>query len=76
MSAEKYIVVFKEGVTKDQIQKHADEVNNAGGEVTQVFDSILNGFSAKITPDHLQSLNNFVGGDIDYIEPDGVVTTQ
>ncbi|KAL1682702.1 hypothetical protein EV122DRAFT_259108 [Schizophyllum commune] len=76
MSAEKYIVVFKQGVTKDQIQKHAEQVNQNGGEVLNVYDSILNGFSAKITPEHLQSLNSFVGDDIDYIEPDGVVTTQ
>ncbi|TRM69802.1 hypothetical protein BD626DRAFT_475341 [Schizophyllum amplum] len=76
MSADKYIVVFKQGVSQEQIKKHADQVNQNGGEVTQVYDTIMNGFSAKISPEHLQSLNSFVGDEIDYIEPDGKVTTQ
>lgn len=44
--------------------------SSAGGEVNNRYDSVLKGFSAKLQPEHLQSLQ---GDDlIDYIEPDGV----
>ncbi|KAF8963402.1 hypothetical protein BDZ97DRAFT_1919835 [Flammula alnicola] len=77
----KYIVVFKDGVTSEQITKYADEVKATGGEIKQRYDEdggILNGFSATITDSFLQSLQSLAlqGGVIDYIEPDSVVTTQ
>jgi len=69
-----YIVVFKDTATDDQINKYANEVNTSGGQVNHRYDSVMKGFSAKISDQHLQSLQ---GDDIiDYIEPDGVVTTQ
>ncbi|KAJ2914973.1 hypothetical protein MD484_g5456, partial [Candolleomyces efflorescens] len=73
----KFIVVFKEGVTSAQIDKYASELNQAGGDVKDRFDQgagILNGFSATIPASFL---GNLQGDDlVDYIEPDGVVTTQ
>ncbi|KAG8882783.1 hypothetical protein FRB99_004637 [Tulasnella sp. 403] len=72
----KYIVVFKEHVSKDQVQEYARQIDNNGGEVTQHYD-ILNGFAAKIPDAHLSNLQSLQGNDIiDYIEPDQVVTTQ
>ncbi|KDQ57619.1 hypothetical protein JAAARDRAFT_35312 [Jaapia argillacea MUCL 33604] len=70
----KYIVVFKESTTPEQINKYADEVSSNGGQVSQRYDSVLKGFSATIPDAFLQQLQ---GSDvIDYIEPDGIVTTQ
>ncbi|KAF5323116.1 hypothetical protein D9611_009230 [Ephemerocybe angulata] len=73
----KFIVVFKKNVTSDQIEKYAQDVTNAGGEVKDRYDQgagILNGFSATIPASFHASLQ----GDslVDYIEPDGVVTIQ
>ncbi|KAF8893362.1 protease propeptide/inhibitor [Infundibulicybe gibba] len=89
---QKYIVVFKQHVSADQIDKFADDVNNNGGEVGHRYGSVLNvihhfsplilgvtaqqGFSASIPDEYLSSLQSLVGDDIDYIEPDSVVTTQ
>jgi len=68
-----FIVVFKDGVTKDQVKKYADDVNSKGGSVTQQWD-IINGFAANIPESFLSSLQ---GDDcIKYIEPNGKVTTQ
>ncbi|KAJ3512093.1 hypothetical protein NMY22_g15436 [Coprinellus aureogranulatus] len=73
----KFIVVFKEGVTSDQITKYANDVKAAGGEIKDRYDEgagILNGFSATI-PASFHA--NLAADDlVDYIEPDGVVTTQ
>lgn len=70
----KYIVVFKGTATKEQIDNYANEVNNNGGKVTHRYDAILEGFSA-IIPDHF--LSSLQALDIiDYIEPDGIATTQ
>ncbi|KAJ3517215.1 hypothetical protein NLJ89_g656 [Agrocybe chaxingu] len=69
----KYIVVFKDSATPQQIDEYVKEVSKNGGEVTYRYD-ILNGFAAAI-PDHfLASLQ--ASAIIHYIEPDSVVTTQ
>ncbi|GLB37106.1 putative proteinase A inhibitor 1 [Lyophyllum shimeji] len=71
--SQKYIVVFKEHATQDQIDEYANKVNTSGGSVTNRYDNVLKGFAAAIPDTFLQSLQ---GEDIiDYIEPDGVVTT-
>ncbi|KAF8342120.1 uncharacterized protein EI90DRAFT_3032186 [Cantharellus anzutake] len=70
----KFIVVFKDSATKEEIEQYAEKVNNNGGEVTNRYDGVLNGFAAKLTP---QLASSFQGDSIiDYIEPDGIVTTQ
>jgi len=38
-------ITFKEGVSKDQIDFYADEVNREGGIVTQRYVSGINGFA-------------------------------
>ncbi|KAG8912810.1 hypothetical protein FRC03_008039 [Tulasnella sp. 419] len=69
-----YIVVFKAHATPEQVEQHANEVQNNGGEVGHRYESVLKGFSAKLDPNYASNLQ---GNDlIDYIEPDGVVTTQ
>ncbi|KAJ8514448.1 hypothetical protein ONZ45_g8013 [Pleurotus djamor] len=71
MSSGKFIVVFKEHATPEQIQEYVDKVNSTGGKVTNNYGS---GFAAELEPSHL---TNFQGDDIiDYVEPDSIVTTQ
>ncbi|THG98070.1 hypothetical protein EW026_g4055 [Hermanssonia centrifuga] len=73
----KYIVVFKKSASQEEVQKYADEVNANGGSVTNVYDSVLKGFSAAIPDGFLSQLQSLQGnGVIDYIEPDSVVTIQ
>ncbi|KAJ7084383.1 hypothetical protein B0H15DRAFT_393258 [Mycena belliarum] len=75
----KYIVVFKSTATKEEIDKFAETVNGDGGEVTHRYDTLMKGFAATLAPNTLASFNsNLQAADspIDYIEPDGVVTTQ
>ncbi|KAG8983127.1 hypothetical protein FRB90_006294 [Tulasnella sp. 427] len=68
----KYIVVFKDSATQEQIEQYAEEVNNGGGEVTARYDTVIKGFAAYLTGSQLQ---NFQGDDIiDYIEPDHVIS--
>ncbi|TFL04732.1 hypothetical protein BDV98DRAFT_562747 [Pterulicium gracile] len=73
-STQRYIVVFKDSANKEQIQKYAQNIKESGGEIGHHYDSVMKGFSASIPASFLQQLQ---GDDIiDYIEPDGVVTTQ
>jgi hypothetical protein len=72
----KYIVVFKEGVTPEKVKEYVQEVGQNGGKVTNEYDGILNGFAAELPDNYLQQLQSLQGDVIDYIEPDGVVTTQ
>ncbi|KAL0956585.1 hypothetical protein HGRIS_002723 [Hohenbuehelia grisea] len=76
MSSNKYIVVFKKDVSQEDIDKFAEQVNQDGGQVTHKYDTVLKGFAAHITDSTLQSFQSLQGDIIDYIEPDGVVTTQ
>jgi len=69
----KFIVVFKDTATKEQIHKCAQDVDQNGGKVRDHFD-LLNGFSATIPTSFLNQLWGFEG--VDYIEPDGVATTN
>ncbi|KAJ3484721.1 hypothetical protein NLI96_g5450 [Meripilus lineatus] len=70
----RYIVVFKDSATPEQIEQYANDVHKNGGAVLNRYDSVLKGFAATIPQSFLQSLQ---GSDlIDYVEPDGVVTTQ
>ncbi|PPQ98645.1 hypothetical protein CVT24_003978 [Panaeolus cyanescens] len=70
----KYIVVFKDHASQDQINDYVNQVTNNGGEVTQHYDTVLKGFAAEM-PDHL--LTSFQASDIiEYVEPDSIVTTQ
>jgi len=70
----KYIVVFKDHVTPDEINKYAEEVQEQGGKIGHRYNSVLKGFSATIPDSYFAQLQQ--SDVIDYIEPDGVVTTQ
>ncbi|KAK0212695.1 hypothetical protein DFS33DRAFT_1283822 [Desarmillaria ectypa] len=73
--ASKYIVMFKDNVSEDQIKEYAAQVNSGGGEVTQFY-GVIPGFAAKITDDQLQQFQSLQGDIIESIEPDQIVTTQ
>jgi len=74
----KYIVIFKDSATPDDIQRYADGVQqDGGGEIVHRYDTILKGFAATMSESHLSSLqSNLQSSPIDYIEEDGVVTIQ
>jgi hypothetical protein len=73
----RYIVVFKKHVGQESINKYVTDVQNSGGEVTHRYNpSVINGFTARIPDSFMTSLQSLQGDIIDYIEPDGVVTTQ
>ncbi|EPQ57448.1 hypothetical protein GLOTRDRAFT_127803 [Gloeophyllum trabeum ATCC 11539] len=73
----KYIVVFKQDATQEDIDKCTNELTAAGGEVKDRYDTIMKGFSATIPATFLLQLQNLQNnGPIDYIEPDSTVTTQ
>jgi len=68
-----FIVVFRDGVTQEQIKEYINEVNENGGKVTHEYEA-LNGFAANLPESFL---HNFKSNDlIKYVEPNGVVTTQ
>ncbi|KAF8648753.1 hypothetical protein AX16_006194 [Volvariella volvacea WC 439] len=70
----RYIVVFKDEVSPEAIEDYARRVRTSGGEVTHHYDLVFKGFSAVIPDSFLSALRS--DSFIDYIEPDGVVTTQ
>jgi len=70
----KYIVVFKDSATDADIDKYVNEVHSNGGSVGHRYNSVLRGFSAAIPDSYFMQLQT--NPVIDYIEPDGVVTTQ
>ncbi|KAG8863559.1 hypothetical protein FRB96_008299 [Tulasnella sp. 330] len=72
--SQRYIVVFKNTATKDQIDNYEAKVNSSGGEVTRRFDTGMNGFAAMIPDSFLTKLQ--ADSIIDFIEPDSIVTTQ
>ncbi|KAG8890431.1 hypothetical protein FRB98_008466 [Tulasnella sp. 332] len=54
--SQRYIVVFKNTATKDQIDQYEAEVKSSGGDVTQRFDTGMNGFAATIPDSFLTKL--------------------
>ncbi|RKP14448.1 hypothetical protein BJ684DRAFT_8576 [Piptocephalis cylindrospora] len=75
MSHGKYIVIFKKDAPQEAIDNMMSSVSSEGGEVQHHYKmSKMRGFSATI-PDTF--LTNLTGDQyIDYIEPDGEVTTM
>ncbi|KIM31245.1 hypothetical protein M408DRAFT_327525 [Serendipita vermifera MAFF 305830] len=87
MSHPRYIVVFKKTASKKDIEKYMQDVHAAGGKVTHDYTKaggrpILNGFAAEDPSGYLKGLGDsltasgFSNSPIEYIEPDGVATTQ
>ncbi|EJD52668.1 hypothetical protein AURDEDRAFT_158401 [Auricularia subglabra TFB-10046 SS5] len=74
-----FIVVFKKTASPEQVEEYVNQVSSGGGEVTHRYDAVFKGFAAKLTNQQLQGFQaNLAAGDspIDYIEADGIVTTQ
>ncbi|KIY50162.1 hypothetical protein FISHEDRAFT_71778 [Fistulina hepatica ATCC 64428] len=67
MAADKYIVVFEDNVTPAMVDEYAKSITDSGGEVVNRFDNVLNGFSAKISPEKFAEFNSLQGGVIKYI---------
>lgn len=69
---DEYIIVFKPGYKAKQNEKNIKaQVNAQGGQVRRVYESVLNGFSAKLPPQALKAMQN--NPNVDYIEPDLVI---
>jgi len=77
--AAEYIVVFKSTATQEDIDKYIDTVKSDGGQVGHKYDTVMKGFSATLSESALNKLTSFQAQEdsvIDFIEPDGEVTTQ
>ncbi|KAJ7783175.1 protease propeptide/inhibitor [Mycena metata] len=75
----KFIITFKSSATKEQIDEFAATVKSEGGEVGHRYDTVMKGFSATLSEKTLTKFNSLqaeADSPIDFIEPDGVVTTQ
>ncbi|KAJ7462302.1 protease propeptide/inhibitor [Mycena galericulata] len=75
----KYIVVFKSTASQQAIDEFADTVSKEGGEVIHKYGTVMKGFAARLNDNTLVKFNSLQedpNSIIDYIEPDGVVTTQ
>jgi len=73
----KFIVTFKDGASKEQIDKAKDDLVANGGKITQVYDMPgMKGFAGYIPDSFMSSLQSLQGNLIDSIEPDGEFRTQ
>ncbi|TFK29539.1 hypothetical protein FA15DRAFT_664086 [Coprinopsis marcescibilis] len=78
----RYIIGFKDSATEADIERYAKDLNSNGGSVTNEFyknGGILKAFAGHVPASFLSSLQaQSLQSDsiIDYIEPDGIVTTQ
>ncbi len=67
-----YIIVFKEGVDQKEAMATASaSIAAAGDVVTQVYDTVLNGFAAQLSPTMLSIF--LADTRVEYIEEDQVV---
>ncbi|EGO00297.1 hypothetical protein SERLA73DRAFT_122333 [Serpula lacrymans var. lacrymans S7.3] len=71
----KYIVLFGEPVTEDQIAQCIKDLESLGGVVLERY-TLIKGFSATIPPDHVNDFQSAQGDIIQSIQPDGTVTIQ
>ncbi|KAF9356694.1 hypothetical protein BGX26_004892 [Mortierella sp. AD094] len=68
------IVIFKDGTPHEEIESAAQDIESSGGTISQRYTSALLGFSAVLPEGYVSALNG--NPHVDYIEPDGEVTTQ
>ncbi|KAG0364536.1 hypothetical protein BC939DRAFT_524876 [Gamsiella multidivaricata] len=68
----KVMVIFKSGTSAEDIKAAEDDVLSQGGKITQRYTTALLGFAAELPDNTLQALT--VHPQLDYIEPDGIVT--
>ncbi|KAJ7072331.1 hypothetical protein C8F01DRAFT_1361715 [Mycena amicta] len=70
----RYIILFKDTATDEQIEEYKRKASAGGGEVTQSYD-IIKGFAATLKPETFAEFTNFQAEPnsiIDAIEPDGI----
>jgi len=72
MSSGEYIVCFKDGTSKEVIEKAISEVEQQGGEIKHRYTTTMLGFSAKLPDQVLTTMVN--SSDIDFVEADGQVS--
>jgi len=65
----RYVIVFKNSVPEETVNKYMSEIVDAGGRLTQTYDWFLHGFCAAVPEAHLQLLNKNTT-EVDYIEPE------
>ncbi|PWN35310.1 uncharacterized protein FA14DRAFT_39994 [Meira miltonrushii] len=82
MSSNKsYIVIFKDDAPSSKIDEEIKKVTDAGGKITQRYDSsIMKGFAAQMPENLVQSYTSLTAGSkhdyLSYIEPDQQVHTM
>ncbi|KAH8828451.1 hypothetical protein DL96DRAFT_1603313 [Flagelloscypha sp. PMI_526] len=53
------------------------DIENLGGTITHVYDTVLKGFAALVSTDLLAAVHSLAGnGAVDYVENDGQVSIQ
>jgi len=71
MMMKSYIVVLKDDADKTSLIK---ELKSKGVEIQHIYDSVLNGFSCRMTVEQKNELEQQNESIIDYIEEDQKVT--
>jgi len=72
---QKYIILFGDSATDDQIAQCIKDLESHGGVVLERF-VLIKGFSATISNEYIDELKSIQGDLIKSIEPDGTATTQ
>ncbi|ORX43697.1 hypothetical protein DM01DRAFT_1340655 [Hesseltinella vesiculosa] len=75
MPASTYIVTFNKDTPDEVIEQHAKETEAAGATIKHRYNSAMKGFSVEV-PDDIVSALSFDSPHINFVEPDGEVTTQ
>ncbi|KAK3829197.1 MAG: protease propeptide/inhibitor [Benniella sp.] len=71
------IIVFKDDTPQSEIDEAVRQVESSGGKVTNRYESALLGFSAEFPEASVSVLDALTRNPhLDYIGPDGTVTTQ
>ncbi|TIA91572.1 hypothetical protein E3P99_00988 [Wallemia hederae] len=75
-SHDRYIVVFKEDASDDDITKYASQVESSGGKITHPYQpsGIMKTFSGHIPNNFVTTLEG--ASPIEYVEKDKIMTTQ
>lgn len=73
--ASHYIVTFKSDTPEDVIEAEAKKVEESGATIKHRYNAAIKGFSVEVPDDSVSSLS-LTSPHINFIEADGVVTTQ
>ncbi|KAI8099414.1 uncharacterized protein BX664DRAFT_354834 [Halteromyces radiatus] len=75
MSVSNYIVTFKADTPQQVIDEHIKQAEAAGATIKHRYQSAIRGYSVSVPDDAVTALDN-THPQLDFIEPDGEVTTQ